>query len=469
MSKVEAARVVVRVKQALKRCEIPVQCPLANPSREVAGHTQMSSEKNNQDAQERKRPPQTSALDSYTLSAQAQQWELQPNTSDLETSDLKFLLDMITNSRVCLVIKNTVAISDCVKLIGGTVLYVFFFAMCFHFNKELGPFACFLSFTIALGSCLTYATWKSWRLAFPLVMRKQKDGKVVNALPSKTKKLWLLITAVLMLAVAWPDALAFEACVFGRFGFGLLPWFGSLPYEYAKHFPIFIVGPKAHDAVQDGHDHGCATGYHFCNSSTNDNNITCCDINDDCRCDDVCGADLAGWECKKLAPTNWNIPNETGYNKSLGCSYRCSSASTKICIRAENSSSSPVNKPDPTWDFLAFFQNTDSKCKWDKKVAAEQETCSTRPAAAFTRHLFTLAIWIGSASLHRHGFVGNWRSWVWLPCLVYVFYFWRWILASTEFARICKKWGCIGGDQFGLELRGKGSELDASEAFADAM
>ena len=51
----------------------------------------------------------------------------------------------------------------------------------------------------------------------------------------------------------------------------------------------------------DARIQGCPSGYKKC--------PTCCDINPDCYCDQICGGNGGGW------------PTERGYNSDLGCSY----------------------------------------------------------------------------------------------------------------------------------------------------
>jgi hypothetical protein len=124
-------------------------------------------------------------------------------------SDFEFLHDFVVNHGVYrFLVSVSGRVSDCAMLICGCVLYIFVQAMSFHFYKEMGVFTIYLQLAVPLAFCFTYAFWKPFRMAFPVVMRKQKDGRAVNALPSgfKTKMTYIKIVLCLTLVIPWASA-----------------------------------------------------------------------------------------------------------------------------------------------------------------------------------------------------------------------------------------------------------------------
>jgi hypothetical protein len=158
--------------------------------------------------------PQTPALEQPR---QAQRCSLAQTKSELDShhdaptkrSDFEFLHDFVVNHGVYrFLVSVSGRVSDCAMLICGCVLYIFVQAMSFHFYKEMGVFTIYLQLAVPLAFCFTYAFWKPFRMAFPVVMRKQEDGRAVNALPSgfKTKLTFIRIVLCLTLVIPWASA-----------------------------------------------------------------------------------------------------------------------------------------------------------------------------------------------------------------------------------------------------------------------
>jgi hypothetical protein len=444
-----ACLLVARWKQALKLCTVLAQ----RPPTQAAGQVIQQ-----QHCEQQNRKANTAVYFQDVAQHPANETQDAP-------SDFDFLTEKIANSRLIVFLKGVeVLASDCALLIVGCVSYIFVMAALFHFYKEAGDFTAFGTIAMPFVLCANYAAWKPWRLAFPLVMTKQEDGSATNALPSRKKKIRAIAQIVILTiaAIFWADA--WTACAYGRFRFGVGEWFGALPYSFAKEFSLFKLQAENHDHSQLNHPL-CEPYYHFCNT-TSDTTKPCCDINKDCMCDQVCGANLGDWACKRSSPTFWEVPHETGYNKTAGCSYRfCSNVSDITTCTIDGSSRGAQTISTA---IAASEPSTTTPCHWDHEIAAEQETCDRLPGVFSWRYVFVFSFWCINAGLHRHAFVGRFGLWGCIPIFALGSVYYRWLLSQADFAGVCQKWGCLNGDWLGLKLRGR-AERDASEVTADAM